>query len=299
MTKGKNVAAWAEAQIGTPYKKMDCMDLVTEAIRHADGADGESLTYRCAGCNALWRSLNASGKYRYVTKRLGIETAKAMGAIRPGALLVIWEPGYNDKYDDDEGNCSHIGIYVGNADCEVVHSSQSREKVCASTLKNGWTHVLVHRLIDLEDGEVADIGYTPLDAPYTAIVCTQKDPLNIREKPEAKGRIIAKVKKGAEVTVVGEAEADGNGCAWLPVEVHGGLTAGWACAQYLTNPQQADTENGARDMVCVPRGEILALADALATMDDSEAFNAAKFFDGVDSLQKAAQDITARLKGDD
>lgn len=294
MTNGKNLAAWAKAQAGTPYKRMDCMDLVTEGVRNADGANGESLNYRCGGCNELWRSINASGKYRYVTRRLGIDTAKTTGALKPGALLVIWAPGYNEKYDDNEGDCSHIGIYAGDDDCEVVHSSKSRGMVCASTLKNGWTHVLEHRLIDLGDGEAHETDYVAIEDAYTATVCTQKDPLTIREKPDAGSRAIGKAKKGKTVTVVGEEKTDSEGRKWLPVETSGGLVKGWACAAYLKAEEKTPA-----DMVNVPRSEILALADALATMDDGEAFNASKFFDGVDSLQKAARAIVKRLKGDD
>lgn len=295
MTNGKSLAAWAETQIGTPYDKMDCMDLVTEGIRRAEGADGESLGYRCGGCNELWRSIHASGKYRYVTRRLGLDTARTTGALRSGALLVIWEPGYNEKYDDDEGDCSHIGVYVGREGCEVIHSSKSRGMVCVSTLKNGWTHMLEHRLIDLEDGDAREAEYVAVEDAYTAMVCTQKDPLTIREKPDAGSRAVGKVKKGKEVTVVGEAKMDGEGREWLPVEASEGVLRGWACATYLKAAEKTPP-----DMVNVPRSEILALADALTVMDDNDgAFNAKAFFDGVEMLQDAARAIAKRLKGDD
>ena len=120
MTKGISVARWAKEQIGKPYKEIDCIKLVVLSVRNGEGASGESKSYQCGGCNELWRSLNASGKYRYVTRRLELETAKSLGLIVPGALLTIWDPGYNQKYDDWEGDCSHIGIYVGG---DVVRDS--------------------------------------------------------------------------------------------------------------------------------------------------------------------------------
>lgn len=311
MTKGTSVAAHGKSLIDTPYKKVDCMELVVLSIREGEGASGESTSYRCGGCNELWRSLNASGKYRYVTKRLELETAKSLGLLVPGALLVIWEPGYNEKYKDNEGDCSHIGIYVGDDDCEVVHSSATKKCVAASTIRNGWTHVLIHRLIDLENGvdEAQELAYEPVDQPYVATVDTDKDPLTIRDKPSSKGDKLGKVKKGGYMTVVGVVVVDDTGRAWLPVEAlpdnRRTIVRGWAAAQYL-KPVEDDTpdyasaaSSGALDSVIVPRDTVLALADAVNVLHGAAAYNAADYLNGVNALLDAAQAVTAYLKGDD
>lgn len=311
MTKGKNLAAWAKEKIGTPYKEIDCIKLVVLAMRNADGASGESLTYQCGGTNELWRSLNASGKYRYVTKRLELETAKSLGLLVPGALLVIWEPGYNQKYDDWEGDCDHIGIYVGDEDCEVVHSSATRECVAASTLKNGWTHVLTHRLIDLENGvdEAEELDYDPLERTLTAIVATSKDPLTIRDKPSAKGNKLGKVKKGGTMTIVGVVKMDDDGNAWYPVEAQPdnrrGVVRGWAAAQYLMTMENGETQsatsapNSCIDSVSVPREDLLVLADAVNAVDDGAGYNASTYLHAIEALIDAAKGLTQYLKGDD
>lgn len=310
MTNGKSVAAWAKAQIGTPYKEIDCIKLVVLAVRNGEGASGESKTYQCGGCNELWRSLNASGKYRYVTKRLELETAKSLGLLRPGALLVIWKPGYNEKYDDNEGDCNHIGIYVGDDDCEVVHSSATRGCVAASTMLNGWTHVLIHRLIGLDAEDAEDIGYTPLDLPYEATVCTQKDPLTIREEPSVKARAIGKVKRGGKMTVVGVVQVDGDGRAWLPVEAHAdnrrAIVRGWACSEYLApddeagdDPAPLGTATVNIDCVIVPREMVLVLADAVNALRTTQECSAVDYMNDVAALLNAAEAITQHLKGDD
>ena len=311
MTKGTSVAAYGKSLIGRPYKEIDCIKLVVLSVRNGAGADGESKTYQCGGCNELWRSLNASGKYRYVTKRLELETAKSLGLLVPGALLTIWEPGYNEKYKDNEGDCSHIGIYVGDDDCEVVHSSATKKCVAASTIRNGWTHVLIHRLIDLENGvdEAQELAYEPVDQPYVATVDTDKDPLTIRDKPSGKGDKLGKVKKGGYMTVVGVVVVDDTGRAWLPVEAlpdnRRTIVRGWAAAQYL-KPVEDDTpdyasaaSSGALDSVIVPRDTVLALADAVNVLHGAAAYNAADYLNGVNALLDAAQAVTAYLKGDD
>ena len=309
MTDGKNLAAWAKAQTGTPYAQMDCMKLVVCAIRNAKGADGESLTYRCGGTNELWRSLNASGKYRYITRRLELETAKALGLLRPGALLAIWQAGYNARYGDDEGDCSHIGIYAGDDDCEVIHSSATRGKVCASTLANGWTHLMVHRLIDIGDGETdeEEVDYAPVDMPYTAIVCTEKDPLVIRDKPSPAGANLGKVKRGGEMTVVGQPKQDANGHEWLPVEARPynrrGMVRGWAASRYLKDkendaPLDAQAAQQAAHIL-VPFEQVLKLADALNELRDADRYNSAAYTNAVSVLQARAQAVVNNLKGDD
>lgn len=311
MTKGKSVAAWAKAQDGTPYSDMDCIRLVVLAIRKGNGASGESLTYQCGGCNELWRSLNKSGRYRYVTRRIELESAKSLGLLLPGALLVIWKDGYNEKYNDYEGNCDHIGIYVGDKDCEVIHSSATKKKVCTSTLANGWTHVLIHRLIDLESSvdEAQELAYEVLDNPYTVIVDTDKDPLTIRDEPTTKGSALGKVKKGGRMTVVGTVKVDESGRAWLPVEAKPDnrrtIARGWAAAEYLKPVEEDAPDNaaavsaGALDSVIVPRDTVLALADAVNVLHGAAAYNAADYLNGVNALIGAAQAVTAYLKGDD
>lgn len=322
MTNGVRAAAWAKAQIGTPYAQMDCIGLIVQAIRKADGAGGESLTYRCGGTNELWRSLNASGRYRAITRRVTLESAQALGLVRPGALVCIWEAGHNEKYQDDEGDCSHIGMVVGEEGCEVVHSSKSRGCVAASTLQNGWTHVLTHRLIDLEleeDAQEADdsgqtaqpgtqsAGTQMPDIRIGATVCTQRDPLMIREQPYAGSRALGKVWPGGRMTVVGVSVTGTDGRTWLPVEAvpsnRRSAVRGYACAQYLKLDEAEGTDKQTAavdaDMVLVPREDLLALSDALSDMEYFDSFNSSSYIQAVGTLEACARTVCACIGGDD
>ena len=48
----------AEMLIGQPYTKVDCIGVIRK-----------SLNIACQGTNWLWRSINNSSKYRYLTER--------------------------------------------------------------------------------------------------------------------------------------------------------------------------------------------------------------------------------------
>lgn len=308
MTNGLKAAMWAEGQIGTRYEDMDCIGLVVNAIRKADGASGESLTYRCGGTNELWRSIGKSGKYRYVTERVAIEEAAQRGMLTPGRLLVIHTDGHNAKYGDDEGDCSHIGIYRGAPDCEVVHSSATRGCVCASTIRNGWTHALVHRLIDCEgtgdwEGDEAEPPEAEQSDGYRAMVTTEKDPLNLRDAPG--GKIIAKMPRGCLVTVLSTPDADG----WVRVQfaTSQATHTGYASVDYLERiyAHPPDDEKSDEpdewaenlDDVSVPRDIVLGLADAVNAVKAYQSAEA--YVNAVTALCNAADAVTAYLKGDD
>lgn len=330
MTNGKALARWCRAQIGTSYSVMDCIKLVVNGIRKAKGADGESITYTCGGTNELWRSINQSGKYRYVTEIVPIAEAKRRGMLVPGRLMVIWEAGHNAKYNDDLGNCSHIGVYCGDADCEAVHSSFTHRRVAATTVKNGFTHVLTHRLIDLDGSsnestapeetpaQTEQVGSTGTSAtvsvgyanPGTLVVTTEKDPLNVRDRPTIKGDVIGKVVRGATVTATGNAYMvveDGVSRVWVEITFKSTnrrreLT-GYACADYLAGIESAPSvqesptlSTRSIDYVTVPRSVILALADGL---HEAETFLGDTQSAAMLCLMTTARDVTAYLEGDD
>ena len=298
MTNGKALARWCKAQIGTSYDVMDCIKLIVNGIRKADGADGESLSYTCGGTNELWRSINQSGKYRYVTEIVGIDEAKKRGMLVPGRLMVIWEPGHNEKYNDELGDCSHIGVYVGDADCEAVHSSYTRKLVATTTVKNGFTHVLSHRLIDLSESSTASEkpAATPAQPAQTdnagsasgdgsvrqmsLIVTTEKDPLNVRDSPSIKGAVVGKAARGSTVTAIGAVQTvveDGVSRNWVEISFKPMLRrkeqTGYACVDYLTGFEPAPSVRemspvaSSIDDVVVPRSVMLALADAANEAD--------------------------------
>ena len=117
----------------------DCSNLPRLVIRELGGTD------IVAGSNKMWD--------QYVSNKFFIHDGGAFkggGFLIPGAVLFISyadTPTQNAK--GDLGKMDHMGIYVGNVSGlktpdgkqgNVVHASQSRGMVCASTLQNAWTH---------------------------------------------------------------------------------------------------------------------------------------------------------------
>ena len=137
------------------YANEDCKGFVQRCIALLGGS------LKTTGTNDIVRNHNAW---------LGtLSNAKAEGKLIPGVCLLMWREESEKlpaKYHGDGfGDFYHIGIYVGENAltdiyngkkryCDVVHSSQSRGKVCGSTLKNAWTHVIL--LPEVEYG--LDIG---------------------------------------------------------------------------------------------------------------------------------------------
>lgn len=106
--------------LGTPYSKLDCINLVKYVIRHSPGG---IKNYTDAGTNSLWKSYNSSGKYRHLIERYNdISHAKA------GWFL----------FKASGENVHHVGIMT--QDYTVIHSSSVAGKVIEENLKTakGW-----------------------------------------------------------------------------------------------------------------------------------------------------------------
>lgn len=154
-------AAIGTLGIGYTYEDMDCQAFIEYCTKQAGG----SMSYR--GCNDMARKAVWLGT---------LENAKAEGKLVLGAGLLIHEDSEENlpaKYRGDGlGDFSHVGLYVGeNAvkdtdkngrlrSCDVMHSSQSMDRVAGSTLSNGWTHVMWFEEIDygVEVKPGVDIG---------------------------------------------------------------------------------------------------------------------------------------------
>lgn len=309
MVKASELIAWLKQQLGRDYDEVNCSELLMEGIRAC--GDEECAAYRCGGTNELWRSHEASGRYRYITSRMTLEDAKEGGFLMPGVILAIWAAGHNEKYNDDKGNCDHIGIYVGEADCEVIHSSATKEMVAKSTLRNGWTHVLVHRLIELDADEAAE----PMEGLPMIVHTQEGDPLAIREKPTVRSKSLGSVADGGEVMVIGSARVDEMEREWLPVRAtprnRRTEVTGFMCAQYLVMDEStpaadkkavcgAEADYAAAtvsDCAMVPRVKLLALADAINELD--KTLGPAAYIRAAEAVIERAKAIAAYLKGDD
>ena len=200
----------ARSLIGTPYEKMDCMALIVQVIRRSPGGEKD---YRCQGTNWLWDSIKGSGQYRHlVSRQEGIGGAKA-------GMLAFKRYGF-----EDEG---HVGLVTDKG--TVIHSSSVNGMGVVETeltADEGWDLLGVHRCIEVDEAEEVTGNM------YEARIVTKKDPLSLRDAP-GKGRVIARMPRGAIVEVISEGE-------WSLVSYEG--IQGYALHEYLARTEEEERE---------------------------------------------------------
>ena len=231
MIKADEAIARARAFLGTPYSELDCINLIKKVIRTSAGG---VKNYTTAGTNALWDSYDMGAKYKDLTwRQTGIEGAKAG--------MILFKASGDDYH--------HAGIATGEG--TVIHSSSTKggRGVVETPLTSaeGWTHLAVHRYIDVADGaaeEEKDMPYL-----YTAQVqlADAESKLNVRKAPG--GDVIGKIGHGAVVQIYAEKGE------WAFVR-YGDSGSGYVSVKYLApytepeKPAQKTTalirEDGAR-----------------------------------------------------
>ena len=220
---------------GTTPQGMDCRGLVVYLLRQLGHPD-----YRTAGATSMWRD-------DCVDKR-----PLAQADLRHGDLLFIRSGEVSE----------HMGVYCGAPSCEVVHASATKGCVCASTLKNGWTHAARHRLIDYDSADRE--GGDSMAAEY--IVRAQG---GLRQRKTPGGTYMQMIPDGTRLAAL---QTQGD---WTQVS-YGGFT-GWVSTAYLVDadgaaeapqaPENTDESGGSDtpgdNMVQVPRALIEALCGYL------------------------------------
>ena len=254
-------AKYLLTQIGRPYKEQKCdKAVVINVIRRCPGGDPD---YRTAGCTELWNSIGSSGKYRHITKRMTLAEAKRDGLLI-GDLPVI----FNEK----TGKCEHIAYYMGGIDgYECIHSSESMDCVCGTTLKNGFTHVLRHRDItgvpvSEYEKEVDTMETMPSESTlYRVIVNTSGGgALNLRTSASTSSKVLATIPNGTIIDVIEETSSK-----WLKVNVLGRI--GYVSKPLTKRVGEADDEFNAESsggtlrwgcfVICDNEDQALALAE--------------------------------------
>ena len=193
----------ARGLIGTPYDKLDCINLIKKVIRTSAGGN---KNYTTAGTNALWDSYDKTGKYPdLIWRQAGISGAK------PGMLAFMGV---------GTGDVNHVGLVTEKG--TVVHSSKSRGGTVETELteKNGWNGLGKHRMIEV-NGMEKEFG--------NATVSVTSGCLNIREGAGTAAKIIAKAENGTRVNVIREA----GGTGWVFGKLENGV-AGYMAGAYLT-----------------------------------------------------------------
>lgn len=213
MIRADDAIRAARALIGTPYSEIDCIGLIVRVIRTAPGG---VATYRTAGTNSLWRSYDASSKYRDLTWRQdGIAGAQA-------GMLAFKKRNGTDIH--------HVGLVTGEG--TVVHSSSVAGRVVETNLDGIWHLLAIHRYIGTDF--IGDGGNASMNALYQAVVATESGVLNVRDAPD--GSRIGALPKGATVDVMAE-PAQG----WTLIRA--GSVMGYVSSAYLTRQESAGEEN--------------------------------------------------------
>ena len=213
MIRPEDAIRTARALIGTPYSELDCINLIKRVIRTAPGG---VPGYTTAGTNTLWRSYEASGKYRdLIWRQEGITGARA-------GMISLKRNG---------GDVHHAGFVTERG--TVIHSSSARGCVVETALDESWHLLAQHRYIEV--AAAAAEKEASMDVLYQAVVNTARDPLNVRDSPNASGRKIGELPRGATVDVLAE-PCEG----WLYVRAD--ALAGYASAAYLARVEYVSVD---------------------------------------------------------
>ena len=228
MVKTMDAIRTARSLLGTPYSEIDCIGLIVRVIRTSPGGVG---AYRTAGTNTLWRSAEASAKYRDLTWRQeGIAGAQA-------GMLAFKSRGTD---------VHHVGLVTG--DGTVIHSSSAAGKVVETKLDESWQLLAVHRYIEAQElpqpaapsappgRSLGDEAEEKQMEAYKMKVAASS--LNVRDEPDVSSRRIGRLNEGAVVTVQASF-ADG----WKYV-TYGDGALGYVDGRYLeeyVEPAAAET----------------------------------------------------------
>ena len=219
MIKAQDAISAARALIGTPYSELDCINLIKRVIRTAPGG---VPWYTTAGTNALWASYISSDKYRdIIWRQEGIAGARA-------GMLALKKHG---------GDVHHVGLVT--AEGTGIHSSSAAGRVVETALDESWHLLAQHRYIEV----AASAAETEeaMSVLYQAVVNTARDPLNVRDSPDASGRKIGELPRGATVDVLAE-PCEG----WLYVRGDG--VTGYASAAYLARVEVVSAGESAENV---------------------------------------------------
>ena len=212
MIKADDAIRTARALIGTPYSELDCIGLIVRVIRTAPGGVG---SYRTAGTNTLWKSAEASAKYRDLTWRQeGIAGARA-------GMLAFKRRGTD---------VHHVGLVTERG--TVIHSSSAKGCVVETPLDSSWQLLAKHRHIKTAD-EAEKIEVEQM-TPYKMKVVASS--LNVRNAPGIDGTRIGRLSEGAVVTVQAEME---NGWKYI---TYGDGALGYVDGSYLAEYVEPETQ---------------------------------------------------------
>ena len=270
-------AAVAAIPMGILYKDEMCDRFVRNSFKRAGGDMGRYAETRDMFRNAL------SCMYP-------LDMAKKNGTLVPGALLFIVSPGYDEKYKDNLGLVSHVGIYTGAPEAEVMHSSESRGGVFPSTLKNGWTHAGLPK--------AATFGTENADIPTSEDGTVETEPLRVyapdggkvkmRAEPNGQAIVLEYIDTGIIVQSIPKRQGD-----WQMISFNGKY--GWMMKEFLFADEYIEEPKGRGGEINMPTPHRIVLPSKQA----GETVNFRKEPDPQSIVLKRIPDWTEVVAGDE
>ena len=142
----------------------------------------------------------------------------------------------------------------------MIHSSSVYGKVVETPLDESWHLLAQHRYIEVAAS--AEETEDAMSVLYQAVVNTARDPLNVRDSPDANGRKIGYLPRGLTVDVLAE-PCEG----WLYVRGDG--VTGYASAAYLAR------------VTYVSAGDVQEQLQPQETQEDEEPYTTIRREDGA------------------
>lgn len=292
MISGDKLALMGDKYIGIPYTKIDCQQLWENALADA------GLSVNLPGSNAWYRKIRSEG---WVGTP---EECKAkFGRIPPGAALFILKQdgGEPAKYKADGlGNASHIGLYTGRTEAQMMATAQAACKTkeelralnkkaahgsgaiagssvrgCVATsnfsgktIRGGWNCVGLWNKIDY--GLIGQQNTSTEVVKMKMIVMTDNGGgVNLRAQKSTGSALVAKIPEGATV------EAAAVDSVWHKVTYAG--RTGYCMSRFLvaasegaepatSTDLQASTPGYTKTLTTAEFGQVCEIRDQLLEM---------------------------------
>lgn len=136
--------AMSERYTGVPYSELDCQAFVEKVLEDCGVRTSTGRIYNWKGSNDMWRNaLDWKGTLS--------ECKKRYGCIPVGSWVFIVKNDGGEKergYTDNQGNASHVGIYVQDTGMQVRDSTKtsSRDGVGYRKLSS-FTHAGIPKMV--------------------------------------------------------------------------------------------------------------------------------------------------------
>jgi len=151
--------AMSDRYTGVPYSKLDCQAFVEEVLKDCGVRRADGTPYNWKGSNSMWRTaLSWKGTIK--------ECRETFGEIPIGSWVFIVKHDGGEKergYHDNEGNASHVGIYVRHNLEQVRDSTRTNTRNGVGyRMLDGFTHVGLPKMIDYSN--IPDTESEAIDA---------------------------------------------------------------------------------------------------------------------------------------